>query len=673
MHLREIMPKNMISPVCGGLLTILTCIWSANLSAELGLGDNLVLYPTELDAIVKFDGTKRRNGSDSRETEWEAGLRIAQMGYLLDPKIAWFLFDIEPVYTWSEFESDQSRQENDGEFLNYLIQTNLLRGTPGPFGLDLSAQKSSSLNTGSLGSRFDTVIDTKNATIQWKNSAFPTSLSYEERTLDEEFRSSLNSSISERDELLKSWILKGRSSKLSIYLERSELDDRIIIRDQDYELNKGNLSHNLFWGRNSQLHSVATYYDRIGFNANERLTIDETARIQHLDNLFSRTSYHYQSITQNIESTEHGGDFELHHRLYKNIDTIAHININSRESDDLDEDRWRFGLDTQYTKNNIFGANIRAGLRGSYQETDRISNLSTIDIIDESQLVPLTGAVILDQRFITTSTIIVTDSNGAIVYNENIDYTTLQLSGDLTQIQILPGGRINSGDTILISYQAQQLPSQEFSTTFTNYHLSIDYGWIRISHSDSKSDDKLISGASESFLQNTRNTFSDLEFRFKPLGIDTVLGAERRFTMSGGFESTVYTLSQLFNWSSSWNNRKQGIIWNLSATQSFTEQESLDTDLYRIDLTANWQVSHNFNIRPVISAWKRKDRGNAITGGYRDDQFFTAGLWAQWRYRKIELDFNYHHDQREVTSTQNNGTTETIDDRLMFTLRRRIL
>ncbi|WP_316364421.1 hypothetical protein [Candidatus Thiodiazotropha sp. CDECU1] len=665
------MPKNMISPIYRGLLIAFIYLWSDSLYAELG--GSLGLYPTELDLIVKYDGTKRRNGSDSRETEWEAGLRIGQMGYLLDPKIVWFLIDIEPVYTWTEFDSSESRQENDGEFLNYLFQTNLLQGTPGPFGLDLSAQKSSNLNTGSLGSRFDTVIDTYNTTVHWKNPAFPTSISYEERALDEEFRTSLNSSVIERDEILKSWVLKGRSSKLSMYLERSDLDDRITTRNQDYELDKGNLSHNLFWGSNSHLHSVVTYYDRTGFNANERISIDETARIQHLDNLYSRTSYHYQSITQTIDNTEHGGDFELHHRLHKNLDTIAHVNINTRESDDLDEDRWRFGLETQYSKNKLFGANIRGGLRASYQETDRISNLSTIDIIDESQTVPLTGAILLDQRFIILNTIIVTDSNGVVVYDENTDYTILQLSGDLTQLQTVPGGRINSGDNILVTYQAQQLPSQEFSTTFTNYHFSIDFDWIRFTHSDSKSDDKLISGASESFLQNTRNTFTDIEFHFKPLGVDTVLGAERRFTLSGGFESTTHTYSQRFNWTSSWSKRKRAIAWNINATQSFIEQDTLDTDLYRIDLTANWHASRNLTIRPTISGWKRKDRGSAITGGFRDDRFTTAGIWAQWRYRKLELDFNYHHDRREVTSIQNNETTQTTDKRLMFTLRRRIL
>ncbi|MCU7852065.1 MAG: hypothetical protein KZQ80_07615 [Candidatus Thiodiazotropha sp. (ex Monitilora ramsayi)] len=671
MALEETMPKNMKSPVYPWLLFTLTMFWTVSIKAEFG--ENIVLYPTELDAIVKFDGTNRRNGSDSRETEWEAGLRIGQMGYVLDPEIAWFLIDIEPVYTWSEFDSTDTRQDNDGELLNYLFQTNLLRGTPGPVGFDLSAQKSSNLNTGSLGSRYDTVIDTKNATVHWKNAAFPTSLTYEEKSLDEEFRSSLNSAVTERDERLESWILKGRSSKLSVHLEHGSLDDRVITRDQDYELDRANISHNLNWGRNSQLHSLINYYDRTGFNANERLTIDETARIQHLDNLYSRTSYHYQSITQTIENEEHGGDFELHHRLHKNLNTTAHVSINTRDSDNVEEDRWRFGLETQYNKNQLFGADVRGGLGASYQETDRISKLGLVDIIDESHVVPLTGAVILDQRFIVTSTIIVTDSSGAIVYDEGTDYTIISLSGDLTQLQVIPGGRINTGDTILVSYSALQLPSQEFSTTFTHYNFSIDYDWVRFSHSDSKSDDKLISGATESFLQNTRNTLTDIEFHSKLANIDTLVGAERRFTLSGGFESTTYTLRQLFSWTSSGNGKSRGIHWNLNATQSFTEQESLDTDLYRIDLTANWQPRKNLSIRPMLSAWKRRDEGSAITGGQRDDEFITAGFWARWRYRKVDLDLNYHHDRRTVDRSIANGTTETIDDRLMFTLKRRIM
>lgn len=667
----EIMHTNMIS--LGRLCSLFLALALYGISAIAEVGDNLVLYPTQLDAIIGFDGTRTKNGVDSRETEWEAGVRLGQIGYFLDPKIAWFLVDIQPIFRRSEFENGSSTQDTDSELISYLFQTNLLRGTPGPFGLDLSAQRSDNFNSGSLGNRYDTVIDTNMASIRWKNPAFPTSLTYQNRHYDEEFRSSLNSDIVERDELLESWILKGRSSKLNVHIEHAELDDRIASRDQDYELDRANLSHNFSWGSNSQLQSNANYYDRNGFNANKRLTLDETARIQHLDNLYSRTSFHHQSTEQTIKSKENGVDFELHHRMHRNLDSIAFISSNKRDSDNIDEDKWRLGFGTQYNKNKLFGATVAAGFRISYQETDRDSNLGLIDTLDESHVVPLNGAVVLDQRFILTATITVTDATGVTVYDEGTDYTILDLSGDLTQLQTVPGGRINTGDTILVSYNAQQLPSQEFSTTFTNYNLSLDYDWFRISHSDSKSNDKLITGASESFLQDSRNTFTELEFKFKPADIDTRIGAERRFISNGGFESTQYAFTQVLTWTSLESKTSRGILWNLNSTQSFTQQEGLDTDLYRVNLSANWRPLPHLTLRPTISYWKRIDEGSAISGNQRNDQFFTAGLWARWRYRKIDLDLNYHHDQREVSRADGSENTDLTEDTLMFTLKRRIM
>ncbi len=670
MVLGETMPRIMKYPGYSWLIFTMIALWTTNSTALSW--EELTFYPTKFEALVDFDGTNRRKSGSSREIEWRAGVRIEQNGYVLDPGIALFHLDIEPMYTWGDFESSDTSRDSSGELLNYLLQLNLFRETPGPVGFDLSAQRSTNFNTGSLGSRIDNVIDTKRATVNWKNLAFPTNLTYEERSLEEEFRSSLSSAVSERDETLKRWIIKGRSSKLDLRLEHKSLDDRTN-RDQDYEIDEGNISHHLPWGNNSHLRSRFDYYDRTGFNANKRLTFDEFARIQHTPNLYSRTSYHYHSIKQNIKNVEHRGIFELNHQLYKNLNTKAHTNITSRNSDNIDEDKWLIGLDGKYNKQDLFGVSVTAGLGGSYQETDRVSNQGVVEVIDESHVVPLTGSVILNQRFILTSTIIVTDETGTLVYTEGSDYTVFPLAGDLTQLQAIPGGRIDTGDTILVSYQAQPLPSQMFSTIRTNYNLGIDLGWMRFSHSDNISDDKLMSGAGESFLNDTRNTITDIEFRAELASIDTLVGAARRFTLAGGFESTTYTSRQVLSWTTASNASSRGIQWNLNATQSFTEQESLDTDLYRIELSANWRPYARLSIHPILGAWKRYDTGDTINGGRRDDEFITAGVRGSWRYRELDLSFNYHHDRRTTsTYAQPAGsTTESIEDRLMFTLRRR--
>ena len=668
---REIMENFMRSPASLLWNIPFLCLYSHLTFADLT--DNLVLNPTELDFIFSFDGTKSKNGIESHESEWETGLRIGQSGYLLDPKIAWFLIDLEPVVRRGVFNSDVSDQETDGKLMNYLVQTNFLRGTPGPFGFDLSAQRSDNINSGSLGNRFDTLIDSNKAVLHWKNPAFPMSLSYEERTLDEEFRSSLDSPVTERDELLKSWNIKGRSSKLSIHLQHTDSDDRIASRDNDYELDRAVINHNFKWGKNSQLNSNINHYERTGFSANKRFTANENVRIQHFDDLYSRATIYYQSTEQTIVNREKGFDYELHHRLYNNLNSTAFVNTSKQDSDNVNEDKWRVGIGTTYNKNSLYGAKVNAGARLSYQRTDRDSMSGLIDVIDESHIVPLSGAILLGRRFIVTSSIVVTDSAGSVTYIEGTDYTTFSVDGDFTQLQIVPGGRISTGDNILVSYSAEQLPTQEFSTVFSNINFNFDFEWVRLSHSDSRSDDKLISGSSESFLNDSQNTLSEIAFHLNPYNIDTKLGIERRYTLNGDFDSTQHTLSQLFSWKTFKSNKSQGILWNLNSTQSFTKQHQLDTDLYRLDLSASWRPNPRLRLRPLLSIWKRIDKGEAVTGNRREDEFFTVGLWARWQYRKIDFDFNYDHNQRTVTRPEINDKTELTEDRIMFTLKRRIL
>lgn len=623
--------------------------------------DWLRLYPTELEALVRFDGIDRRNNNDfnSQDTEWQAGVFISQQGYILDPGIARFLLELEPVWVWGKFDSTTVKEDRSGNLLNYLVQVNLLQGTPGPFGFELSAVRNANLNTTTLGGRYDNEIDIKSASISWKTPVFPMRLKYEENLLKQNFVSGQSSSASVRDELLKTLSIEGRSSKLRLIARHESMDDRVLSRDQDYDVDFVNLTHKLPWGTNSQLHSRFDYFDRTGFNANRRLTFEERARIQHTDNIFSHSLYRFNELTQNLKAREHTGEFRLHYQLYGNLTTSAHMTGNTRDSDILNETAWRAGLDGNYRKADFFGARVNAGLGYAYQVTDRDSKLGLVEVVDEAHLITLGGAVILNRRFIITATIIVTSANGTLVYSEGIDYIALPLSNDLTQLQTIPGGRISTGDTILVTYKAVALPSQEFSTTFTNFNLGFDLGWVRASHYDRKTDDKLISGAGEYFLNDIRDIVTDIEFRWTMAGIDASVGAERRYRDTVGFESTTFTYRQLLTWAAFGNT-----VWDLSAIESFTEAGELDTDLYHLELSVDWQPLIGLSIRPVLGAWQRLDKSDSITGGRRDDEFITAGFTLRWFYRKVALDLGYHYNRRTTDARQTN------ENRLMFNLRR---
>lgn len=639
---------------------------------KVSANDTWVFYPTEVEAFLRYDSIDqegiKNSDLDSHETDFELGVSLTQEGHVLDPDIAWFLLDIEPAYTKSKNDSDSFEEERKGDIVNYLFQLGLLKGTPGPLGFNVEAQRSSSLITGDLGSRFDNVVESKQLSANWKNQAFPMMLSYEEELLEQDFTASQSNVMSQRNEFLKSWTLSGSSSKMKLRVDRKELDDRVIERDNDYELDQASLYHNLPWGRDSELQSRLTYYDRVGFIANERISLQENARIRHTDNIFSRFIYRFHSVKQNIETDDHFTRYEFNHKLYKNLNTTASLDFNTRKSEDFDEEIMGTDIKNTYRKNNFLGASVHAGLGLGYRETDRETSQGLLDIVDESHVVPLSGAIILNNRFILTTTIVVTNDNSTLAYVEGLDYEVNSLAGNLTEIETIPGGRINQNDTILVSYQSQALPSQEFSTTQTNYNFGINLGGFRFSHSDSKSNDDLISEADESFLSDTRYTFTDLEYRWEIANNDLLLSAERRFTRTGDFESTTYTYQQLLTWTH--NHR---IRTNLNLTESFTQQAFRDNDLYSLDLSVDWRPKAALSVRLMIGFWTLKDRVDPSIGQSRDDEFITTGFRLHWKYRLINMDFSYFHNQRKIDQDQTTGESKTRQDRIQFNLTRRFL
>lgn len=625
--------------------------------------DWLTLSPLDAEAFVRFDGTERTSdsGEDLTDTEWRLGIKLGLSGYSLDPAIARYQLQLEPTWTTGEIKIGDTTDERSGDFLNYLLQAEVLQGTPGPVGFNVALLQNQYLNTGSLGSRYDSKIRDNSASANWKNDAFPMKLRIGSRSLKQTFRSTLDAPVSRRDETLNTITITGSSSKTDLLVEHQSLDDKIPERNNDYEVNIARLNHTLGWGNGSSLRSWIDYYDRTGLNPIERFTIQEKLNITHTDSVKSQATYRFNSNEQRQKTDEHFGEFLLNHSLYGNLNTTARLFGRTVSSQQLDQAEWHTGLDTLYSKSNlVFGATVSAGAGLAYRITDRDSKLGLIEVIDEAHVVPLGGSVILDQRFVLPATIIVTDATSQIVYDRGIDYEVLQLSGDLTQIQVIPGGRIEVGSTILVSYNAFALPSQEFSTTFANVRLGFSLPWMRFSHYDNRSENDLISGVGESFLVDRRDSTTSLQFTWRMAQLDAEVGFERRYNKVGDFESTIYLSRQNFGWAP-----KPDVSFSLNLLQQFTDSTDLETDLYNLELSMSWQPLGGLHIRPVIGAWKREDTGPAITSGFRSDKFILAGIRLRWYYRKLIFDLDYNRNRRTV------DLVETNENRLWFVLSRR--
>lgn len=650
------------------LLLVSTCVSSPIYAWSW---DWLSLNPTKIEAFLRAEGKYQRfdDGRDTRDYQWETGVLIDQRGYIFHPDITNFSLVLEPTYNWGRFQSNARKQDIDGNYLSYLFEVDVFRGTPGPFRYGIFARRSSNNNNVSLGGRYETDVEDKRATMYWKSTAFPMKLTFADRLFEQTYlRSGDISGIptTRRDEHIQRLTLRGRSSKTKLFAEHLDMDNRLPGRDLDYTLDRLNLNHFLAWGSGSRLDSRFNFYDRNGFNANRRIELDEAARIQHKENVTSLSHYKFSTITQTYKTILNRGDFALTHWLYQNLATTAMVFGETQNSDPQDLTRWNVRLSSRYNKN-LFGVGVIAGLGYYYQETDRDSRGDLIEVIDESHVVPLGGAVVLKRRFIVTPSIVVTNADGSLVYVNGVDYTVFNLPEDLTQVQAIPGGRIEIDHTILVSYQAIALPSQKWSSTNIAYNLGLNLGWVNFSHSYSELDEKLLSGMGESFLNPHKLVRTNIGFRWNLSDFELRLSANRRYDRYRDFENTIYTFRQNLKWASF-----ETMTWDLNVVQSFTESTARNTDLYSLDLTMNWQPRANLSIRPRLGAWKRNDEFLQVIGeDKRSDVFITAGFTLRWWYRKVTFHMNYFHNQRDLNTYRGpSGDTNSVEDILWFNLTR---
>ncbi|MBE9549515.1 MAG: hypothetical protein IMF09_08940 [Proteobacteria bacterium] len=626
-----------------------------------------VFKPFNIEALIHYDQWSRQTDqTNSDEYDLRLGFGIEGDGYWMHPGIVNFFYYLEPTYITSNF-TDTSRQTGQkskddwsGHALNYSLNLDLLGGTTLPVYATLATRQSLTNNQGSFGRRTETDLKQNSLLLGWKNPYFPLTFKFDMRDNYTVSDPGLDRPKFIRDDLEHIFSIAGKSSKTDLELQYRSMDDRVISRNNDFEQSLANLRHTLPWGTGSTLVSRLHYRNRTGFNPVERFQVDEIARIKHGEYYDSETRYQYNSTTQNITSTTHTGSFRLRHQYYLNLTSVGTLRAEDRRTDDAHKTQEEIGLKFAYQKSDFFGAAINAHIAAEYSINDLDSNAGFHEVFEQPHTVRLTGGVILDDRFIAAETIIVTDATSTIVFSEGIDYEVVQVSNNLTQLFIIPGGQIISGDTILVSYKAVIIPSVEYSALNSTTGFSYRKGWFSLNHYNTKLDYNTISGNGD-FLTERRDTTTRMDIQWDMGPTSNQFTAERRYYKNGVFETTTYSLTQALSVSLS-----PRLMMNLSLTGSQSESELEDTELYLLNLNFLWRPSPYWTIRPVLGVWQR-DRTNipGTASGIENERILSASLNIRWLFRKINLDLNLRHNDRVADDAT------FVDDNINLNIRRR--
>lgn len=584
----------------------------------------------EIELEYKGRNAQQEGVGEVKQYQFNEKIELSQAGYLISPKIFDFSLSLTPSFLQGQVDAANLGQRTEGVYFDYDVNLGVLHGAKAPVDFAADASRGTGTISGSLGSVTDFVLESRSVGTTWKLTSFPMSLRYEEQLRDQSFRSGPTARTINREDFQQSVRWQARSSKLQIQVEKRWFDDRV--GDNDYQLLDQKVHHKLRWGKNSQLTTRQSYYDRAGQHSFTRYTVSEGLRLQHVDSLQSLIDYHYSSITQDDETLVTTVGYTL--KFQPSTKFSIGLKGEGRDSTFGTGSEKEYGgrLDLTYEKSLFKKGKLSFGLRGSSLQTDRQSNGSTTETLEITRVVPATLIVLLDARAIDTSSIFLTDALANQVFVEGVDYIIRNVSGDRTELQILTSGQIAAGDTILVSYGAAAQPSAEFNTETVDANLTLDFDWLRLYHSSRYVAETLQSGSFGEGQDDQRDQTSGAQLSLSKAWVKATARAETWSHKSGDFSTKSLTYSQTVQVDIS-------AVSHLffSASQISFESDGRETAFNQWDLNLKWSPLRGMSVKPYVNGWDREDDLG------QDERRLGAGVNFTWKLRQFDLALDYSH------------------------------
>jgi hypothetical protein len=356
---------------------------------------------------------------------------------------------------------------------------------------------------------------------------------------------------------------------------------------------------------------------------------------EHTDDL--RTRYVFDgrwSDSRAQTSTTLSPNFFLTHQLYDSLRTD--FELFGRFEDASFRTRNEFGgrIDEHYLKR--LGDWGRLNINVSPQASMTYNRLEedTASVIDERHVMIGLQPVLLRQPDIIASSIVVTDDNGSIVYDEGPlgDYVVNQTGGGIeTQLVRTPTSDIADGQLVLVDYEFELLGDSDTLMTGVNVYTSLEFleHWVVFGRFDTL-DYHVLTGDEDELRLNDFNRYvAGLEFKWL------------WFTAKAEFEENDATFGPFRGYSgmaSVFTDGRQ--LWGARLTADYAHRDHTDEQGETVDrFSVSGVANRRFFKRGLLEAegsWLRA-RWSGESSTANDIDAVHIKLKYSWWYGKIEV------------------------------------
>ncbi len=574
---------------------------------------------------------------------------IQTEGFVYHPALFVYTLRLSPEWQQSLEQPDPgSERSSDTFMLGYSLDMTMLQDKP--YTINLFARKQRSVLTSSLATTSETESDTYGASLMLKYKVLPTTLAYVHSTSDQ---TGFYDSHEVRDEVRLNMRHTRPSNETSFNASWLKMDRNATGSNIQTENIFGNLQnlYKLTPDNRVLLNSVLTFRqsDSNVLNASG-ISLAETLNWRHTKRFSTHYTFmHTRDTVEDASIDRTSLSAGLSHSLYENLVTTATASA-STGSDG--EDNYGGNVNFNYQRRIPWGT-IYASMGQDYRVTTRSVGEVYVNVINEAHVLSTGDVTFLDNRNVDLGTVVVTSSDGSIIYTRDMDYT-LDLVGTSVRISRMPFGAITDGQSVLVSYSYLSNPAFDSATYGQNYGLGF-YLWSvwRINYRYSHSGQDFLGGIRPDVLaEDTRHTLdTDLKWKWS-----TTRFLFEDSTSTSGVSTTRWRLDENLTFRPL-NNAFFSVSGYVG--QTTFKETSAEENFHGVRSDVQWKVTDNSRAR--AEAFYGEIDGSSINT-------VDKGLAARWDwfYGIWTADITYRFLNQE---DMNNGQSRNRHS-IYFTIRR---
>jgi hypothetical protein len=427
----------------------------------------------ELDHDVRTASGQKNTESSQAATE---RLELSTKGFAYHPALLQFNLKFSPEFQQAIQTRTDSTGKNDanGNSFNANYQANIVILSQKPYTLTLFAHSLETRSWAAYTGASKISTDSYGADLALKYSLLPTTVGFSSSSSSQSSYFGSSNDWQEAHLLSRHRGITGDSSLTSTYSENKQITNNVANKIKTLNSTFNNQYQVTDDGRIS-LASNLQYMDQNSVTfRNKSLFMNENLSWQHLKNLRSRYSLNYRQLeTGTTDGSWTALNGSLTHKLYENLTTTAGITGSTNSYGDSREKAVAALIDTAYqrTLGNWGTLNLNAGVNSLY--TTRSGARESIQVINEPHTLSSMTETYLDRSGIDTASIVVTNSDGTLIYVRDVDYRIDSIGSSVKISRILLGGIID-GQLISVSYRYTSDAAYDDMLLTQNYGVALE-------------------------------------------------------------------------------------------------------------------------------------------------------------------------------------------------------